>query len=62
MTERRACMGGATRPTREGPEHFEECRACGTGVRFDLVDHPFFGFRASCDHRTQGGVVGELKP
>ncbi len=52
MTKRMACLGAVTRSTREGPEHFEECRECGTGVRWDLVDHAFFGFRASCDRKS----------
>lgn len=48
--ERRACMGADTRQTREFMEHMEECRACGSAVRWDLVDHPFFGFKAACNH------------
>jgi hypothetical protein len=43
-----ACQGGDTRQIRT-TEHMEECRVCGERVRFDLVDHPFFGFRAGCD-------------
>lgn len=27
----------------------EECRACGTAVQFQLVNHKFFGFKAGCD-------------
>lgn len=43
-----ACRGAPTRSTREGPEHMEECRTCGAAVRWDLVDHKFFGFKAGC--------------
>lgn len=45
---KRACMGAATREVRS-TEWMERCRACGTEVRRDLIDHPFFGFRAGCD-------------
>jgi len=48
MTRQGACQGGDTRQVRT-TEHMEECRVCGERVRFDLVDHPFFGFRAGCD-------------
>ena len=43
-----ACLGANTREVRT-TEYMEECRACGDGVRHDLVDHPFFGFKAGCD-------------
>lgn len=52
MTERRACKGGATRSVRTC-EHMEECVACETRVRSDLVDHWFFGFAATCDGRAR---------
>jgi hypothetical protein len=42
-----ACTGHATIPIRT-MEHMEQCRACETEVRHDLVDHEFFGFRAGC--------------
>lgn len=45
---RRACLGAATHSVRT-TEHMEECRACGTQVQFQLVDHPFWGFRAGCE-------------
>jgi len=48
-----ACLGAETRSTREGPDHMEECRACGMSVAWDLVSHPFFGFRAACERRDQ---------
>lgn len=44
----RACLGGDTIPTRMGMESAHQCAACGTKVRNDLVEHPFFGFRNSC--------------
>jgi hypothetical protein len=44
MSELRACEGGETITVRT-TEWMEQCRACGTMVRADLVDHLFFGFR-----------------
>ena len=46
----KACEGGDT--ISDGD--FEECQYCGDKVRHDLVDHAFFGFQASCEHRKQG--------
>ena len=46
-----ACHGHETRPTRSFMEHMEQCLVCDLQVRWDLVDHPFFGFKASCDHQ-----------
>jgi len=45
-----ACEGGDTIPTKMGMEDAEQCPRCGNMVRWDLVDHPFFGFnaRGSC--------------
>jgi hypothetical protein len=43
-----ACLGAATKSTRSCMEHMEECQACGCEVRWDLVDHPVFGFKAGC--------------
>ena len=43
-----ACRGAVTREVRRS-EWMERCCACGDEVRSDLVDHPFFGFRAGCD-------------
>lgn len=45
--QRMACLGAATRYVRT-TEHMEECRVCGTQIQFQLVDHPFWGFRAGC--------------
>jgi hypothetical protein len=36
----RACKGERTLTDGD----FEECLECGTRVRWDLVDHPFWGF------------------
>lgn len=47
-----ACMGASMREVRT-TEWMEECRACGNRVRHDLVDHPFFGFKAGCDRWKQ---------
>lgn len=30
---------------------------CGTSVAHDLVDHPFFGFAASCPLKARTGTV-----
>lgn len=47
-----ACRGHPTRSVRT-TEHMEQCRACGCKVRYDLVDHTFWGFKAGCDwHRA----------
>ena len=51
-----ACCGGATRSTRCFMEHMEECRLCHTAVRWDLINHRLFGFRASCDYPAEGGA------
>lgn len=53
-SSRKACEGAATRDCRMGPEHAQQCLACGTKVRDDMVDHGFFGFRAGCSHRSAG--------
>lgn len=43
-----ACLGADTRSVGT-TEYMEECRLCGTEVQYQLVDHPFFGFKAGCD-------------
>lgn len=48
-SEKRACRGAATASCRMSTEHAQRCRHCGTKVRDDMVDHPFFGFVAGCD-------------
>lgn len=45
---KRACLGAPTVAYRSGCEHMERCKHCGTGVRADMVEHPFFGFAAGC--------------
>ena len=45
---RRACQGAQTLDRRSGPENGQRCRECGTWVRDDMTDHPFFGFKAGC--------------
>lgn len=37
----KACDGGRVM---EAPHDMAECIACGTTVRWDLRDHPFWGF------------------
>lgn len=44
-----ACMGASTGENRT-TEYMIVCRACGTEVRHDLVDHRVFGFRAGCEY------------
>ena len=61
MTQR-ACEGADTVSTRHGGEHMEECRDCKRRVRFDLVDHWFFGFTASCSKPSQSIVEGHKQP
>ena len=45
-----ACKGAPSHTVRTGAGDMEECQACGTRVAQDLIEHPFFGFRAGCDH------------
>jgi hypothetical protein len=54
----RACRGGETKPVRMGCEHAQECLACGTRVRNDLVHHPFFGFAAGCSEVQGSRIAG----
>lgn len=46
-----ACEGAATVENHDSCEHMEECQQCGARVRWDLVDHPLFGFKAGCIFR-----------
>ncbi len=48
---RRACQGAKTVDCRNGIEHGQRCRECGTWVRDDMTNHPFFGFKAGCQQR-----------
>jgi hypothetical protein len=50
-TETMACHGACTNRVIQGCMDFEECKKCGTSVRWDLVEHPFFGFANSCPDR-----------
>ena len=52
-TVRRACQGAQTMDCRRGPEHGQRCRECGTWVRDDMTNHPFFGFKAGCQQREK---------
>lgn len=45
-----ACKGAPTRTINTGNGRMSECRACGTRVSWDLVDHPLFGFKSGCSH------------
>lgn len=51
--QRRACLGAPTISVRT-TEYMERCQACGTEVQYQLVDHPFWGFRAGCVYRQSG--------
>jgi DnaJ-class molecular chaperone len=51
--DRRACEGAVTIPERMGPEHCQECIACGQRVRDDMTEHPFFGFTSACPERSR---------
>lgn len=44
----KACLGADTRSERNGSEHGQVCQKCGTWVRDDAVDDPFWGFKAGC--------------
>lgn len=46
--DRMACMGAATITERKATGDMEECQVCGISVRFDMTEHRFFGFAASC--------------
>jgi hypothetical protein len=59
--ERGACYGHPTLCVREMMEHMQECVVCGNAVRDDLVDHPFFGFRAGCDLVAAPLRAGDIK-
>jgi hypothetical protein len=56
MDERKACEGADTIENRDSCEEMRECIACGSRVRHDLTEHPFFGFSASCPNAK------DLKP
>lgn len=49
-----AANGAVTISRNNGPtvnDEQRECSACGHSVVHDLVDAPFWGFRANCPHR-----------
>jgi hypothetical protein len=45
----KACEGGQTKEVRYCGATFEECYACGTRVRCDMTNHPFWGFANTCE-------------
>ncbi len=45
MLKEKACEDGRTLTYVDGSGEFAECVECGTRVRWDLVDHPFWGFQ-----------------
>ena len=56
---RMACRGAPTKSVREFGTHMEECRACGSACQWQLVNHPIWGFAASCEHRRKAAVNDE---
>jgi hypothetical protein len=44
----KACMGADTQPEFHSGEDGQVCLQCGTWVRNDVVDDPFWGFKAGC--------------
>lgn len=48
----KACEGAETITHRRADADMEECRECGNCCRWDLVDHPFFGFKAMCSKKV----------
>ncbi len=44
--QRGACYGNPT--ISDGD--MERCQLCERGVAWDLIDHPFFEFKADCQH------------
>lgn len=49
--ERKACEDGDTIAHWHCQGEMHECVHCGSQVQWDLVDHAFFGFRATCPER-----------
>lgn len=45
-----ACEGGET--ISNAWDNMVECRECGMRVRWDLAEHPFYGFEACCGRRV----------
>jgi hypothetical protein len=48
LRHRMACKGADTVTNHDSCEEMAECIACEKRVRWDLTEHPFFGFRAAC--------------
>lgn len=57
MSEK-ACEGGRT-VADNWHDEMQECLHCGTSVRWDLVDHKFFGFQ-NC--REKGTSLAAVDP
>lgn len=53
---KRACGGAGAISAGE----MAECQECGTRVEWDLIDHAFWGFAASCPLKLRAGTVDEL--
>jgi hypothetical protein len=51
-----ACLGAGTRTVRKGCVDFEKCIACGTQVRWDLIDNRLFGFANGCPMSIAKGL------
>lgn len=57
QTHLMACRGAVTSDVGD----MAECLACERRVRFDLVDHDFFGFTATCEFSPKTAVARESK-
>jgi hypothetical protein len=58
--ERKACRGGDARTCRVlgASAEFVECRECKRAVRWDMADHPLFGFQ-TCDKAEPTAPAGD---
>lgn len=50
--EHMACLGAETVEEYRPGTEFRKCIACETSVRWDLIDHPLFGFQ-NCEHAIE---------
>lgn len=53
-------MGAETRDVgRVMGEYMQECRVCRMQVQWQLINHPFFGFRAGCDRPVPNAATAQ---
>jgi len=55
----KACDGGRVL---EAWHEMAECVECGQQVKWNLQDHPFFGFANTCPHRIAAAASGPSIP